>query len=450
MSRLGLLAVGGVCTLSFMPARAAELTDVADAVDIIHIGTIERKDAFDMYIGLRFGMDTSWGRITREPIDRASVMDDECNALRSPDCRPVDELAWGRTVNILRLSAQVGLYRDLALTLDWDQVASDVLEFRWAEDAKGNATASAETSTVEPVDPAQKLFAHDFKSRHKGSGPLRLGLRWAPFVDERDDTKATWLLAFGWEMPFTSDVADPAVEAAEGQFKPVGDGIHRLHFELAFSRRRGLPDAQEAPLRRGYFDPYLSFAYTLPVADGTLALEPHRAPLEFAATPPHVGRVRLGTEIIPYEHLQASRWVALDVGIDFAYFSEGRSYSVLSDALRELTYTDQYASFSGLFGIYVQAADFLKFKVGLSGSYVSSYWLTYETYGEDAPNKPEKRDGEVKPGDVDDKINPYFCGYTEGDLCQSQGLLSYDQIGGRFRSEGQFTFSWYAALVMTF
>ncbi|MFC1609363.1 hypothetical protein ACFL6C_00255 [Myxococcota bacterium] len=155
-------------------------------------------------------------------------------------------------------------------------------------------------------------------------------------------------------------------------------------------------------------------------------------------------------EIVAVEDLKNSRKVAIDVGLRSAFFSEGRTYSLLSDALEEVTYVEQAFGVRGLLGLYIQAAEFMRFRAGLTVGYLSEHFLTFEEVGDD-----RNGDGQVLPPDLDpkgdkDRINPYFCGNNDSDLCNQKTLPSYDQVGFRFKDEEHVVFSWFATLMFTF
>ena len=62
----------------------------------------------------------------------------------------------------------------------------------------------------------------------------------------------------------------------ETQDLPVGDGIHRVRFSTALSKRvvnLGLVGIDKRIMRRGYLEPYVFLAYTLPVTAPEVAVE---------------------------------------------------------------------------------------------------------------------------------------------------------------------------------
>lgn len=434
-------------------ALAAEITDVADAADMIHIGSLERDDIWDLYLDDEVEMLLENGKITREPIARAGV-DNGCTADDPRRCEPVDELRYVRNTTAYRLRGQIGIYQDLALTFGWSYVIDQQLKFRFA---RGVTEA---TSTVQSSDPAiGTLFRKDFQSHHAGSGNIDLGLKFAPLSDERDDSKPSWVVAVNWSAPWTNDRYDPEVRATESSPGSVGDGVHRLTFSTALSKRLGafgLIAIDPNSNRRGFLDPYVELAYVLPIPQRGRALDalvPSKSNA-FKRSPSHVGKLNLGVEVVPLEDLKNNRKIAVDLGLRTAYYSEGRNYSELTDALGRLTYTEQYFYVGGVIAIYAQVAEFLRLKAGVGLGYNTEHFLTNEDVGKDLNG-----DGQVTLPDgddttIDDLINPYYCGNDPDDVCQGMNSTgtqySFDQVGFRFKDEEHVLFNAFLSAMFTF
>ncbi|MFC1609362.1 hypothetical protein ACFL6C_00250 [Myxococcota bacterium] len=283
-------------------AQAAELTDVADASDIVIIGDTERADLFDLYVSTTFRMNISNGKITREPIVRPGVTTSNCEtAANARDCLPVDEMRWKRNTNILDINAEIGIFHDLAATLSFHQILGDTLSLRYASGVRPS------TSSVDPKtgDANDSLFvlgatAEDgFRTKHSGSGNIDdfgyrtggmdLGLRWAPLSDERDESKPMWLVTFKWSNPWLSDAFNFKRFPSEENPGSVGDGVHYLTFGTALSKRIGnfgLIGIDPRTNRRGYIDPYVEINYTLPVPAAKDALKPLTASSDNFGRPP--------------------------------------------------------------------------------------------------------------------------------------------------------------------
>ena len=85
-------------------------------------------------------------------------------------------------------------------------------------------------------------------------------------------------------------------------------------------------------------------------------------------------------------------------------------------------------------------AHFVRLELGITGSYVSEHFLTYENVGIDKNNDGQVIDpasNEDNTGGPDDEINPYFSSRT-------------DQIGFRLKNAPQTMLQLHAALHITF
>lgn len=455
MQRRG-LAILTTClvVLAQSSLQAAEVTDIADAADTFQIGNIERDDPFDLYLQPRFGMTLQNGKITREPINRTGLVGG-CTENTSRDCLPVDELRYERVTNIFDITAQIGVFQDLAITAGWSYVMSDTLKFRYAQGV-GPTNSTVDTdydfNGDGTIDANDDLFLHNYESKHQGSGPFSLGLLWGALNDERDPSKPSMVLKFNWLSPWSTTTYNPAKQRpTNANPGPVGDGIHYLTFGLAFSKRIGdfgLIGIDPAVNRRGFLDPYMNFEYTLPVVQRNLAIEANKKGA-FAANVSHVGRFHAGVEVVPYEDLKNSRKISIDLALRTAFFSEGRNWSLLTDPLQEYTFTEQYFFVGGGLGFYAQAAEFIRIKAGITLGHNTEHFLTNEDVGKDVNEDGEVRELDVNGTATGDTLNPYFCGNDSGDICKLKAQPSYDQVGFRFKDEEHVIFNWFIALELT-
>lgn len=447
--RVALVFSVGFFTASI--AHAAYVTNVADAADTVRLGGIERENLMDFYIEPIWDYQRANGKITREANDIRPGVVSDCTATATRDCLPVDEMRWKRTTATLRLAGQLGLFHDLALTFGASFIAWDTMHFRYA---KG---VNASTSTLDYGDgnPANTLVLNKFDSSHQGMGPIDLGLKFAPLNDERDASKPNWVLAFSWANPWAQKTYNPKNRATKNDPGPTGDGVHRLRFATALSKRIGnfgMVGIDPNDSRRGYTDPYVEFAYTMPIPQKGKALNDliaSKANRNFGHDPSHKIELNTGVEIVPVEDLRRGRKVAFDLGLRSAFFTEGRNYSELTDPLGELTFTEQYFQIGGVLGLHIQAAEFFHVRAGVSLGYITEHFLTNEEVGRD-----KNRDGQVLPpcddtAQVKDRLNPFFSGNDPVDECAGGGQ-SYDQIGFRLKDEEHTIFGWYASMMLTF
>lgn len=434
-------------------ANAAKVTDVADAADRIRIGSVEQYDPFDLYVDTQFQMHILTGRITREPFARGDVRPTACLDASHTDCLEVDELQWKQVVNQLDVTTQVGVFRDLALTLGVHYFFGDTTTYKYAKGVsfKESSVDPASSNTNENLVDIFGAGANGLQTKRQGWGNFDLGVRYAPLNDERDASKPSWVLSLTWAAPWMSKTYNPKNAATNQSPGTIGDGVHRLTFGTAFSKRMGhfgAVDLDPRVHRRGYMDPYMEFTYMLPIPEKGRALRDHSASkTAFGKAPSHVVQMNGGVEVVLAEDLMAGRALAIDLGLRTAYVSEGRNLSELSIPLGELTATEQYFHVGGLVGLYFQAADFLRFRAGVGLGYNSEHFITFEESGRD-------KDGDKKVSqDGADVLNPYFCGNSADDNCHEDGgnyPYPYDQVGMRFKSERTLVFNWFGSMEMTF
>ncbi len=426
--RNGSLVIAMTCCVDL--ARAAEITDVADAADTVRIGNYTRDNAFDVWLDDEFQLLSESGRITREPMGRGG-----CSPT-SHDCQPANELQYNSMTYVYALRGQIGMYQDLAFTFGWSYVVDDKTKFGYA---KG---VTAANSTVDSSDPAiGRLFPHDFQSDHRGAGKLDFGVKWAPLSDERDDSKPMWVLAVNWSTPWTQGTYDPRTRASTSHPGAVGDGMHYLTFSTALSKRLGsfgLIGIDPNANRRGYLDPYVQLSYVWPIPQsgkslGALTPSDTRP---FAHTTSQQGRLEAGFEVVPVEDLRNGRKLAIDLGLRSAYYAEGRNYSELTDPLGRLTYTDQYFYVGGVLGVYAQVAEVLRFKAGFTVGWNSSHFITGDSIGNDRDgNGVSCENGQPVAGSRD-VCNPYYD-------------AEIDQPGFRFRDEGHVGIGGFLSMMLT-
>jgi hypothetical protein len=426
---------------------AAEITDVADAADEVVVGTTTRAKAWDMYLTVSSEIYSTNGKITREPLSRPGVsFPVGCSAAAYRDCAPLDELRYSRTTTVTRFDAEFGLYQDFSLTLGWGTVMADNLRFRYA------SGVSAATSSIDPqgaqdlnsdgvADSRDTLVSNDFHTWHggiftqAGSLPLDIGMRFAPLNDERDNSKPNWVLFAKMAVPWTTKTNNPVTPTTSSHPGSVGDGMYWLTFGTALSKRLGefgLIGIDPNINRRGYVDPYMEFSFATPLAAGGspkfAALRANDPNKSGGRLPSRIGRLKAGVELVPYEDLQAGRKVSFNLGLNTAYFSSGRNYSEVTDALQTLTFTDAYLSVTGIVGLYLQLSHYFKIKAAFLAGYNTDHWLTDES-----------------PGDGNN--NPYFC--PANGLCGLNGL-QYNQVGHRLRDQEHVTLGGNFALQFLF
>lgn len=358
---LGVIAALGLTAWPYLDAQAAEFTDLLDAADDFDDNDDSTYKAFDFHIEPSFRFNHTTGTITREapcvPAGHSSLQDPlvagnqrlvsargRCN---EPTIVYNKEMLYQRTDSIIDLTLRAGLYKDLEIRLTVPYVLSSVRGLKYADDdPRGERIVTSANSSVDPSDQrirqdAQAIFSpgdsqqqainkldqfntyrytelsSDFRNIERtGFADPTLGIHWAPFNDQRDDTKATLLFGMDYVMPVT-----PVMEAGNDA---VGGGVHELQWKLAASKQYGR-----------WIEPYFGLQYFLPIPGTNSPLgeaDPGSENVgQVFTAPPQRGLITLGTEFIPHQDPTVGSRYAIDLRFQFGYTSEGRDYTPLFD-----------------------------------------------------------------------------------------------------------------------
>ena len=430
MPRLTPFAWTALAALPFVlatSARAAQITDVADAVD--------ETDPFDAYLEVKFDITRHSGLLTRE-----NTQPPENDASGVPRTADVREMSFEHVKFRIKPRLEVGVFRDLSVFAEWPIIIWHQQTWRYAEgvdDGKstlrrdqacldgsrvgddGLCPDGATPATSPGVDgwpetrgagnteariqdgaygyPANTYNAWAFD--HSASGGFvgyrqgfdnpTFGARFAFPNNERDDTMPTIMLQADYTAPFlqfmnptTDEIEDPQNPG------PVADGAHRFHFQIAMSKRFLV------------LDPYFAvdYGFGLP-ASGNASLDGY--------FPRQVGTFTIGTEIVPYEDKKLQQRFTIDVAAFATYYSEGRDYTEISDVFREQTYSDQHVRSGLKAGIFFKAIEYLFFEVNGTIAQDSAHLLTIEDFGQDLEGVGGDSNDQVNLDDPNER-NPYF------------------------------------------
>ena len=392
------------------PSFAARVTDVEDAAD--------GDDPFDATIRIDVEGEYQSALITREntQVDLGS----DPNAV--PVNKDVKEFEYERYQVRIVPSIEIGLYQDLALRFRWPIVIREEQAWAFAEGTNKQFSTMARDQAPNPAPtvngwpetagsgfdavqggaygfPARGYNAWrfdidqngSFKAVRAGFDLPVIGLAWSPINNERDDTKPTVTVGVDYNMGILSSVflpRDPSndslTDAAPGA---VAHAKHEFHFFVAMSKRMGI------------FDPYFVVDYWIPFAD-------------FAAIPGYQPRQRAGFttggEVVPYAPEDGKRKVALYGAFRAEYLGPGRDYSEISDAVGEITFTDQFARFGMDFGLFIRVAEFAFLNIGGEYRYATEHYLTAEEVGTDRDQEGDAGFGVVDLDPDEGERNPYF------------------------------------------
>jgi hypothetical protein len=141
---------------------------------------------------------------------------------------------------------------------------------------------------------------------------MSVGLSWSPFNQDRRAYSAT--------LTFDLDYIIPTGKIARPNNTFVGRGLHEFHVGIAASRRLQ------------FLEPYIQFGYELPIpASDSLFVDYGGGQSNIG--PGQTGVISMGTELVLFEKPESEQRYSVDLGFLFDFTSEGRDYTVLTDAL---------------------------------------------------------------------------------------------------------------------
>jgi|GEM_PF-965680 len=266
-----------------------------------------------------------------------------------------------------------------------------------------------------------------FTGQRAGLDYPTVGLWLAPVSNRTDPSKPTIRINVDFKPCIVLGVMDPdGDELSDTRPGPVADGACRLHIGTYFSKRFL------------FLDPYFEANYTLPFAGPDAA---------YGFEPRHDGGFTLGLRIVPWELPAIGSWVAVDMHARAHYFSKGRDYSELSDALRELTYTDEFMRTSFNAGLHYQVFRYMR--VSLVGSFVydTQHFLSSESVGCDGGCRPpDVFPWDHNTGPLSDKVE------LEESANERNQFFNpiYDTPGRRFIAENSYQLRLLAKVAFTF
>ena len=211
--------------------------------------------------------------------------------------------------------------------------------------------------------------------KRSGFGYVGVGITWAAFNQQRDDTKPTWTLNFDALLDVFKDMRfDPANPVGN---TAVGLGYHQFVWSTWVSKRFR------------YFDPYFGAWYNLPVRTNGSPFQKY-ADTQTSVNPQQRAGVVIGVEQIAWENPVANQRVTIEARVRAEQHFFGRSHSEIWEPLSGssaclsdmtacrpgidgpmqpypgVTDTEAYGSFGGDFGLNVQVGRYIRFR-GLFG-----------------------------------------------------------------------------------
>jgi hypothetical protein len=472
LSRVACAALLALCAPGAGSARAAHLTDVADAMDERHPVEVDLDFG---YLHLK-----KQTKVTRENVQLDPATQKRGIVL-------VDELQHTETTDQLDFRLNVGLYHDLELHIiaplligqkqEWGFATVNGASVQPVSTLQNNKINISGCNATGACDAANPLLPTPGQSLRAGFKDPTIGLAWGPINEEREQllkpdlfpqghAVSTWVLGLDYTLPLPGDVDDPskylvpatstapvAMAANAGTVShPAIRKAHVFSPWTAFSKRFKV------------LDPYFGVRAKLPIpvggssaGDGSYDNCWHREQLADVASPSgtflgncaaaawkgdtgykpaYTGAFTFGTELIVVDDKVAQQKVAFDLHTEVTWFSPSRGYSQVADALGKLTYEEEHVQALTTLGFYGRIARWLHVRVSGTLGVDTPHFLTSESIGKDLDG-----DGQVQ----------ISAGATGKSPEQNPTYdFRVDQPGRRLRAEAVFIWGVSGALALNF
>ncbi len=421
----GLAAFGvGAPALAQSPMRApfrpADWTDVTDAFD--------GEDPFDLNLGIGYTRSLRRGKIRREVAGNVEREGGDGEIISGDGYIDYLDIANHRHLtHTLNLELAFGVWHDLEIWGALPLILSDTRELDYVPGTNDEGVRQFGLSCPPDAIANGANYTHPgcnfdlpFKSPERsGIDTIGVGIDWGPLNQGRDGTKPTFVIrGEAWfsvgdplvadrsgvpvtpSAPSCADVSPGSVACLPDNYNPgvddesagISRGTTKLGAAMLFSHRFR------------YVEPYsgLNFSAEFP-GDGTEFPQLEEEG-RLNTVPPIVGAFTAGVEVIPWENPDQFQRFALDIRVGGEFHSEGRDYSELFDALgtstsRRLlqpeaatqsgpaandlnnpwsgqTDVQNYGIYSGRVGLNLQAAQYIKFNLGIAYAFVQEHSLT--------------------------------------------------------------------------
>jgi hypothetical protein len=331
------LCVAQVAAADDRPLRLMDeplsYTDVIDA--------LEPGDRFDLNAQIGF---------TRS-VTSAQVLRERAGAAEGPERERVADSEVVRSQ--LAMEVDVGLHRDLMAFAGLPLVIGEQRSLALPSGAAGSAVASRLSAPASSGGDAA-LFGVPFSAPVRaGFDHLTLGVAYAPVTQARHPHLPTWVIVASGERAI-GRVLRPCRVTDEGRVcgtRSVSDldGDGRADGTRGGSSNPGLSRGvsaveleTRASRRYGRFEPYAGMGARVEWAStAKSSFEPgghlRGAP---STLPPRQLHAALGAAYVPWEHRGRHQRAAFDLRLSARYFSAGRDYSPLFDALGTSSHPD--------------------------------------------------------------------------------------------------------------
>lgn len=345
-------------------SRPAEYTDVLDA--------FEDGKWPDLNVGLSFERSHTRSTVMRERIAEG----DRIAGRYTPVATST------QITNALSLELAAGVFRDLMVFARLPLVLSDVRSLALPSGVQASDAESVlRTGASDPV-----LFTPNYKSATRSGIPgLDLGLVWGVVNQYRTPYLPTWVVSFETRLGL-GRLMRPCTEADQ-----CDTGINRGTTTISLGSRWSY--------RVRWIEPYLGLRYVhewATAASGNFT--PHGDVAGYAdTTMPSTQELTLGAAVVAWEDRARFQRLSIDVRGFASYVSAGRDYSILYDALGTsnhpqlataqasaagavpftgVTNVASHARVAAEVSLATQAARYIRFRLGLVLSHVTSHLLT--------------------------------------------------------------------------
>lgn len=383
---------------SAVRADASDLSIMAEPVGYTSVvDAFDEDDPFDFDVHVRYGRTTVESTIQRE-------------VATSGGRSSVDFTDLGTSVQVVKqltFGLDLGVYRDLMLTLGVPFVLSDTRTIEWRRDASASSDNFAQLLGG----------ATSFASKARFGVPgLDLGIHWGVTNQYRLRGWPTWVL-LGRTHIATGDVMRPCAKVDDCE-PGITAGASNIELGSRWS------------YRRRYIEPYFGLAYIWPIVTSGETLHGKNAGRASSASPPQEGQLTVGMAIVPWEDRRRFQRFTIDLRSFVSHRTSGREASPMFDALGTSALLGE--RFTGLsdvearvrggidLGLVMRAARYVRFRASVALSQSTPYLITT------AP----RCEGEIVVDPVDSSMGS----------CGGEPLVPIIELpGGRFRVDGELT-----------
>ncbi|MFO0658325.1 MAG: hypothetical protein U0165_00615 [Polyangiaceae bacterium] len=461
-----------------------EVTNVVDAFDDTN------GNPFDLHLTLGYQHTIQNARIVRE-----SYIGGNANpSLTTGGFTSYMNVAkYQEVTSRLNMRADIGVYKDIALYIRMPLILSNTRELTGV-DGSDSQQAAILQGGYDGSTP-QQLFSLPFKSpKRSGIEYLAFGLDFSLFNQFRDASKPTWV--FGAEvrlnvsepMHACKESAGPGVNLKNVQQVQCADpsdvnrnGVADGTNDGSFSGGRkpgvsrgttGLEVHSIISRRIKYIEPYGGFRALFEFPTGSSDYGKSDLTAVLTSNPPLQGWMILGMQVIPYEVRESFQRLTLDARFSGTYRSQGRDYTPLFDAIGSsddqtvrrpsyadyqlgpadaqgnrqsvvnpnsqkvyitgLTDTAAYGSLSFSGSAMFQAAEYIKFQLGMGYTYIQPHNISG-----DQPCNPDFKNDVGNAGPCQSKASTTG-GSTTSTVTGIPNPLyrpALDAVGRRFRMD---------------